>query len=177
MPHSGRCPGFAAALSLGLLAGCAATSGSGTTRTYYVAAETVDWDYAPSGTNRISGGAFSPVDSFVMVPHPEYLGRVYRKAVYREYTDSTFTTAKPRPPEWEHLGILGPLLRGVVGDTIRVVFRNKADRPYSMHPHGVFYHKDSEGAPYADGSSTPDKADDGVGPSVSGFHRDSTRRQ
>jgi len=164
MPYSGRCPGLAAALSLGLLAGCAATSGSGTTRTYYVAAETVDWDYAPSGTNRISGGAFSPVDSFVMVPHPEYLGRVYRKAVYREYTDSTFTTAKPRPPEWEHLGILGPLLRGVVGDTIRVVFRNKADRPYSMHPHGVFYNKDSEGAPYADGSSTPDKADDGVAP-------------
>ena len=31
-----------------------------------------------------------------------------------------------------------------------------------MHPHGVFYNKDSEGAPYEDGTSGADKADDGV---------------
>jgi FtsP/CotA-like multicopper oxidase with cupredoxin domain len=46
---------------------------------------------------------------------------------------------KPRPAAWTHLGILGPLLRAEVGDTIKVVFRNNAGRPYSMHPHGVFY--------------------------------------
>ena len=33
-----------------------------------------------------------------------------------------------------------------------------------MHPHGVFYEKSSEGAPYADGTSGLDKADDGVPP-------------
>jgi FtsP/CotA-like multicopper oxidase with cupredoxin domain len=38
-----------------------------------------------------------------------------------------------------------------VGDTIRVVFKNNCTRAYSMHPHGVFYIKDSEGAPYNDG--------------------------
>jgi FtsP/CotA-like multicopper oxidase with cupredoxin domain len=150
-----------------IAAGCAASSGSGETRTYYVAAEVVDWDYAPSGTNKISGTAFTAVDSFVMVPRPEYLGRVYRKAIYREYTDSTFSTRAVRPAAWEHLGILGPLLRAEVGDTIRVVFKNLADRPYSMHPHGVFYNKDSEGSPYEDGSGAANKADDGVPPGQS----------
>ena len=33
-----------------------------------------------------------------------------------------------------------------------------------MHPHGVFYTKSSEGAPYDDGTSGADKADDGVPP-------------
>ena len=41
----------------------------------------------------------------------------------------------------------------MVGDTIRVVFRNNGDRPYSVHPHGVFYEKSSEGVPYNDGTS------------------------
>jgi FtsP/CotA-like multicopper oxidase with cupredoxin domain len=33
-----------------------------------------------------------------------------------------------------------------------------------MHPHGVFYNKDSEGAPYADGTAAKDRGDDGVPP-------------
>jgi hypothetical protein len=39
---------------------------------------------------------------------------------------------------------------------------NNTNQPYSMHPHGVFYNKDSEGSPYRDGTSGKDKADDGV---------------
>ena len=81
------------------------------------------------------------------------MSTVYRKVLYREYTDSTFRTLKPRPPEWEHLGFLGPVIHAVVGDTIRVVFRNNGHRPYSIHPHGVFYEKSSEGVPYNDGAS------------------------
>ena len=92
------------------------------------------------------------------------MSTAYRKVLYREYTDSTFRTLKPRPPQWEHLGFLGPLIRAVVGDTIRVVFRNNGDRPYSVHPHGVLYDKSSEGVPYNDGTSGSDKADDGVPP-------------
>lgn len=92
------------------------------------------------------------------------MGTVYEKALYREYTDETFTTLKPRAPEWEHLGFLGPIVRGVVGDTIVIVFRNNASQPHSVHPHGVFYDKDSEGALYADGSDGADKADDAVPP-------------
>jgi FtsP/CotA-like multicopper oxidase with cupredoxin domain len=147
------------------LPGCAATrSNGGVTHTYYVAADEIMWDYAPSDTNRISGDAWSPLDNEFVQPRPNRVGHVYKKAVYREYTDSSFSTLKPRPPEWEHLGILGPLLRGTVGDTIRVVFRNNGTHPYSMHPHGVIYDKDSEGAGYADGTKGGDKADDGVPP-------------
>jgi hephaestin len=60
--------------------------------------------------------------------------------------------------------MLGPLIRAVVGDTIRVVFRNNGPRPFSMHPHGVFYDKRSEGAPYKDGGSAADSVDDRVPP-------------
>ncbi len=75
------------------------------------------------------------------------IGRVYVKALYREYTDASFTRLKPRPPEWAHLGSLGPVLRAAVGDTIRVTFRNNAGFPCSIHPHGVFYTRENEGVP------------------------------
>ncbi len=113
------------------------SSYSPTTRTYFLAAEEVDWDYAPSASNRI---------------RPEMgLGvwgeqRTYPKVRYVGYTDATFTERLVQP---EHEGILGPTLRAVVGDTLEVHFRNDASRPYSIHPHGVFYDKDNEGAPYA----------------------------
>jgi FtsP/CotA-like multicopper oxidase with cupredoxin domain len=133
------------------------------TRTYFIAADEVDWNYAPApDTNLITGQPYDSVARAYVATGPTDIGRVYRKAVYREYTDSTFTTLKPRDAAWEHLGILGPLVRAVVGDTIRVVFLNRAKFPASVHAHGVFYNKDAEGAPYADGTSGADKADDGV---------------
>ncbi|HKS06798.1 MAG TPA: multicopper oxidase domain-containing protein [Gemmatimonadaceae bacterium] len=146
-----------------LTQGCAMTSPNGSAvRTYYIAADEVDWDYAPSGKNLITNGPFEGMAKRYMEPAPGRVGRVWHKAIYREYTDSTFTTLKPRPPEWEHLGMLGPLVRGTVGDTIKILFKNNASFPASMHPHGVIYNKDSEGAPYADGTTGADKYDDGV---------------
>lgn len=133
------------------------------TRTYYVAADEVAWDYVQGGRDEIADQPFADSAFFRGKP-PQPVSTAYRKVLYREYTDSTFTTLKPRPPEWEHLGFLGPLIRGVVGDTIRVMFRNNGHRPYSVHPHGVFYNKDSEGAPYGDGTRQGDKGDDGVPP-------------
>jgi hephaestin len=164
---------FRLAISVLVLLGLAAPSlaaEGGKTRTYYVAADEVVWDYAPSGTNQITGRPFEgPVETLVMVKGPERLGRIYKKAVYREYTDATFSTLKARLAQWEHLGIIGPLLRAEVGDTIEVLFRNKTRHPASMHPHGVFYTKSSEGAPYADGTTGADLADDAVAPG--GTHR------
>lgn len=147
-----------------------ATAYAAQTRLYYVAADEVVWDYAPSGINQITGRDFEGLAAIgVMVKAADRLGRVYKKSIYREYTDATFATLKPRPPEWEHMGMVGPLLRAEVGDTIEVVFKNNTQRPASMHPHGVFYTKSSEGAPYADGSAGADKADDAVPPG--GTHR------
>ena len=137
---------------------------AGTTRHYYVAADEVAWDYAPLGFNNISGQPFGPEENVFVQTGRDRIGRVYVKALYREYTDATFSTLKPRPPAWEHLGALGPVIRAEVGDIIVVHFRNNTRFPVSMHPHGVFYEKDAEGAPYNDGTSGFDKGDDAVPP-------------
>jgi FtsP/CotA-like multicopper oxidase with cupredoxin domain len=142
----------------------AQTASGSKVRIYFVAAEEVDWDYAPGGVNKMMGMKFEGYSTVFTERGPHRIGTVYRKAVYREYKDDTFTRLKPRAPEWEHAGILGPILRAEVGDTIRILFKNNANRPYSMHPHGVFYRKDSEGAPYDDGTSGTDKEDDAVPP-------------
>ncbi|HEY1469233.1 MAG TPA: multicopper oxidase domain-containing protein [Candidatus Acidoferrum sp.] len=126
---------------------------TGQMRTYYIAADEVIWDYAPSGINHIVGQPFGDAESFWVASGPHQVGKVLKKALYREYTDATFTRLKPRPTEWEHLGFLGPLLRAEVGDTIQVTFKNNLHFPASMHPHGVLYRKDSEGAVYHDGTA------------------------
>jgi manganese oxidase len=140
------------------------TEPGSTVRTYYIAADEVEWDYAPGGVNKMMGMKFDGYSKVFVERGPHRIGSIYRKALYREYTDETFTRLKPRPAEWESSGILGPILRAEVGDTIRVVFKNNATHPYSMHPHGVFYKKDSEGALYDDGTSDSDKVDDAVPP-------------
>ncbi len=140
----------------------ASTVAAGKTRTYYVAADEVQWDYAPSGRDEAMGMEFDAIGKAFTQSGPHRIGRVYKKAVYREYTDATFSTLKQRSPDEQYLGILGPILRGAVGDTIKVVFRNNGTHPFSMHPHGVLYEKDSEGADYNDGTSGADKADGGV---------------
>jgi FtsP/CotA-like multicopper oxidase with cupredoxin domain len=130
---------------------------AGTVHTYYVAADEVEWNYTPLGMDRMMGMPFTASARLFTEPGPHRIGSIYRKAIYREYTDDTFTRLRPRPPEWEHLGMLGPVLRAEVGDTIRVIFKNNGSHPFSMHPHGVFYAKHSEGAGYDDGNSPADK--------------------
>jgi hephaestin len=122
------------------------------TRVYYIAADEVIWDYAPAGSDRISGRPFNPFQQLFTEQAPQRLGRKAKKALYREYTDSSFRTIKPRAEAEAYLGYLGPVIRAEIGDTIRVVFRNSASRPYSIHAHGVFYDKASEGAVYDDGT-------------------------
>lgn len=136
-------------------------------RTYYIAAEDVLWDYAPSyPKNRMTGRELTEEQKVFVDGDPDdRIGRRYWKALYRAYMDDTFTTPKPTPPEWEHLGMLGPVLRASVGDTIVIVFKNKtASKTLSLHPHGLLYDKDSEGSLYNDGTSDAAKADDAIAP-------------
>jgi FtsP/CotA-like multicopper oxidase with cupredoxin domain len=98
------------------------------------------------GIDKITGKPFDHMSMMYIEQGKNRIGRTYRKAVYREYTDGTFTTLKPRAAEWEHLGLLGPVLHAEVGDTIQVFFKNNGAQSYSMHPHGVFYEKNSEGS-------------------------------
>lgn len=137
---------------------------AGTARQYFIAADAVDWDYAPLGSNAITGAPFDDTANVFVQSGKDRIGKVYRKSIYREYTDQTFKTLKPVPADWKHLGLLGPVIHAEVGDSIVVIFKNNTQFPASIHPHGVFYKKDAEGAPYADGTSNSDKADDAVAP-------------
>ena len=157
-----------------------ASAASAAVREYWLKAEEILWDYTPSyPTNLMTGQPFNAEQRVFLDPAPDRIGHIYRKAVYRSYTphwghvlDGPNEVLDPatgqrrilRPagsPE-EHLGLLGPLLRAEVGDVIVVHFRNETRFPVSVHPHGVFYLKDSEGTPYDDGTSGADKADDAV---------------
>ncbi len=72
------------------------------TRRYYLAAEGVQWDYAP-GKSRLHGARHTG-----RIPAPWTHNTRRRKVCYIEYTDHTFTTCKPQP-DWP--GILGPEIR------------------------------------------------------------------
>lgn len=124
----------------------------GTIRTYFIAAEETMWDYGPSGKNGWTGIAFENdmMSKRMMVNN---IGRVYKKARYFEYTDSYFNQTKDRPKEWSHLGILGPVIRAEVGDTIEVYFKNNLKFDTSLFPHGLRVEKSEEGAEYYDGTN------------------------
>ncbi|XP_033919596.1 hephaestin isoform X3 [Melopsittacus undulatus] len=131
-----------------------ATLLEGKVRKYYIAAKEVQWDYGPSGLDKSSGKRLSekgsPAEQFFK-RGPYRIGGVYWKAKYVEYTDESFREEKQQSEEEKHLGILGPVIKAEVGDTILVTFANKASWPFSIQPHGVSYGKAWEGMQYHDG--------------------------
>ncbi|XP_036596320.1 hephaestin [Trichosurus vulpecula] len=134
----------------------------GATRIYYLGIREVRWNYL-SRCRNITGKSVEDdkVTACLLEPGKDRIGSIYHKTVYKEYSDSSYTTEVPQPA-W--LGFLGPVLWGEVGDIILVHLKNFARRPYTIHPHGVFYEKDSEGSLYPDGTSGRLKADDAVPP-------------
>jgi FtsP/CotA-like multicopper oxidase with cupredoxin domain len=144
--------------------GAAAQDAHGVVRTYFIAADEIDWDYMPSGRDKMMEMEAEGYAKFYLQHGARYVGKVYRKALYREYTDATFTRLKPRPVQDAYLGTVGPVIHAEVGDTIKVVFRNHGTHPYSLHPHGVLYKKPSEGSPYADGVAGAAKGGASVAP-------------
>lgn len=177
------------------------------TRTYYIAAEEVVWDYVPDSSDVFMGNSmsmvhqhqdqhhmdmpkeedeehekhhgdmhmghedmethhehtmkmvegFEPGEAKFAVNQPDghhpHIGRRYKKARFVAYTDSTFTQKAPIPAEWQHLGIMGPVIRANVGDSVVVCFKNNTTIYTSFHVHGLRYGKGSEGAPYNDGTN------------------------
>src|SRR5690349_527096 len=113
---------FCTLVLFGTLAITPAARAEGKTRTYYVAVDEVDWDYTPMGVDQMMGMPFDKNAKMYFESDKHQIGRMYRKAVYREYTDATFTALKKRAPEWEHLGLLGPAIHAEVGDTIQIFF-------------------------------------------------------
>jgi manganese oxidase len=109
---------------------------AGKVREYFIAAEEVVWNFAPSGRDLMYNRP---------IPQP-YTNTSFPKMRYIEYTDGSFSVKKPQP-EW--LGILGPIIRAEVGDTVIVHFKNSTNRLLTMHPHGLKYTKENEGAVYS----------------------------
>lgn len=127
------------------------------TRIYYIAAEEVTWDYASQGMNVFAGMPFDANDSVFAAnqsngPTPR-IGRKYKKARYVEYTDTSFSTPKPIPSEWQHLGLLGPTIRANVEDSVVVYFKNKTTINTSLNVHGLMFDVNSNGAVYNNGAT------------------------
>ncbi|XP_042313402.1 coagulation factor V [Sceloporus undulatus] len=121
----------------------------GNLRRYYIAAEEVFWDYAARQKSTVRSGQTKTV---------------YRKVIFRSYQDDTFRIPSTGGEYEEHLGILGPVIRAEVDDVIQVQFKNMATRSYSLHAHGLYYEKSSEGRSYDDHSPEWFKTDDAIRP-------------
>jgi hypothetical protein len=106
------------------------------TRHYLIAAEPEVWDYAPQGRDVICGKPLPP---------PVVARRQGDKLRYVQYNDEAFAA---KVMQNQRLGLLGPVLRGTVGEYLAITFLNRSSRPLSMHPHGAKYDKDSEGSYY-----------------------------
>ena len=113
---------------------CLSAPAEAATREYWIAAEKVEWNYAPSGQNLIRPAMGLDVWGKALI---------YEKYRYIQYTDDTYTT-QVEQPVW--MGILGPQLHVVEGDSVRVHFLNRADKPLSIHVHGLQYDEANEGA-------------------------------
>jgi FtsP/CotA-like multicopper oxidase with cupredoxin domain len=120
---------FGVALAAATLLLNAAQPAAARERTYFIAADEVLWNYAPSGRDLIAGHTLP-------APNPGQLGYVYHKLEYRGYTDATFARLRAPAAKDRYLGILGPVLRAEVGDTITVVFKNNTHLAVDIAPSG-----------------------------------------
>lgn len=121
---------------------------SGNVRKYYIAAEEIDWDYAPSGWDNWLGLPLQHSPRAQSAGYTKH-GTKWKKAVYRGYTDGAFTARTPQP-EWQ--GTQGPTIRAEVGDMVEILFLNRLSNNFaSMHSMGLAYSKGSEGAGYPNG--------------------------
>uniref|UniRef100_A0A8C9GMX2 ferroxidase n=1 Tax=Piliocolobus tephrosceles TaxID=591936 RepID=A0A8C9GMX2_9PRIM len=106
----------------------------------YIAAEEMEWDYSPS--RKWENELHRLQRSMVIAPVCKWeggtlLGSKYKKVLYRQYDDDTFTNQTKRNEDEKYLDILGPLILLNPGQKIQIIFKNKASRPYSIHAHGV----------------------------------------
>lgn len=104
----------------------------GVVREYWIQAISTSWNPIPTGR-----------DQWMNMPEP---AKPYRAFVYQLMTPGFASPLRPAR-------IPGPTLEAEVGDVIKVHFRN-ADKKFlqavTMHPHGVRYTPDYDGAYYGD---------------------------
>jgi FtsP/CotA-like multicopper oxidase with cupredoxin domain len=97
-----------------------------TTREYWIKAEAVTWNIVPSGRDAMMGKKVKGKTKFAAY-------------AYRQYTSGF---AEPMGPAT----IPGPLIDANVGERIVIHFQNTLSTPVTIHPHGVQYSADMDGA-------------------------------
>lgn len=98
----------------------------GQAREVWLQAERASWDIVPTGRDAMMDEKVGGKTRFTAF-------------VYRQYTKGWGKPiGEPSMP--------GPVLEATVGDTLVVNFRNRVNVPVTVHPHGVFYTEDSDGA-------------------------------
>ncbi|XP_020830327.1 coagulation factor V [Phascolarctos cinereus] len=107
---------------------------------YFIAAEEVIWDYAPVNKENMDKKY-----KFWYNNLANQIGTCYKKVVYKQYQDVSFTK-RMESTDPQETGILGPIIRAQVRDTLKIVFKNMASRPYSIYPHGITLSTDEETA-------------------------------
>jgi FtsP/CotA-like multicopper oxidase with cupredoxin domain len=126
-------------------------AGRGKVREYWLAAAPLPTNVVPTGRDEMMGTTFTAADT------------TYVALGYRAYTPQWGTPLPGSSELGPNTGLPGPVLRGEVGDTIIVHFRNDDthyQQPHSIHPHGVRYTPASDGArtaadPHKPGTAVP----------------------
>jgi len=108
------------------LAPAPAPASGGARREYWVVAQEVRWNIVPTKRDEMMNRRVKEKAKF-------------KAFVYREFTENF---GAPKGPA----GMPGALLEAETGDTLVVNFRNDLKVPATMHPHGVVYTPEMDGA-------------------------------
>jgi FtsP/CotA-like multicopper oxidase with cupredoxin domain len=119
-------PKVAAAGASGAPAPLGAGAATGADREYWIRAEQRNWDIVPTGRDEMMNEPVKGKTKF----------KAYGYRPYRPNFAEPITKAK----------IPGPLIEATIGETIAVHFQNKLTVPVTMHPHGIFYANEMDGA-------------------------------
>ncbi|XP_023578659.1 ceruloplasmin-like [Octodon degus] len=128
---------------------------------YYIGINETTWNYAPDNEEKTLISFDKDQYVTYLENGPDRIGRTYKKVLYHQYMDGTFSVTIEKP-DW--LGLLGPIIKAEIGDEVYIHLKNFASRPYTFHAHGVTYYKEHEGAIYPDNTTDFHKADDKVLP-------------
>jgi FtsP/CotA-like multicopper oxidase with cupredoxin domain len=95
-------------------------------REYWIRAEPVRWDIVPTNRDQMMNRRVKGRKKFTAY-------------AYRRYTKDFGSPMGPAT-------IPGPLIDAKVGEQVVIHFRNHVDVPVTMHPHGIFYSAEMDGA-------------------------------
>ncbi len=108
-------------------AALAAQRANGARIEYWIKAESMKWDAVPSGRDQMTGKKIKQKSKFTAFG-------------YRAYTQDFGQPLTKEPT------VPGPLIDATVGQTVVVNFRNETSTATTIHPHGIRYSVEMDGA-------------------------------